>query len=117
MNWKRLRKNIPKEFQVGPKYKFKVTWTDDLPKSKNGRPLYGMTEFNPNTIKLRINQSDESAVLTFFHEVFHTLDVYKNNNLTEKQVMKIEKRFLAFYMLFRTLQRLPKRKRNAKKRT
>lgn len=99
MNWKKLRKNIPKEINIGPNKKFIVEWVDSVGKNKNGREQYGETKFNPNTIKLYKGQEDKDAVLTFFHEFLHTFHAYKDFQLSEKHVKKLEKKFEIFFKL------------------
>lgn len=101
LTYKKIRKQIPAMIKIGKNKRFKVEWVDDCGKGDNGRPLYGITTFNPNVIKLRKDQSDEMAVLSFFHEFLHTTDHYKKGqNLHENQVLKLESRFEFFYYFF-----------------
>lgn len=89
--------------RIGPRYSFDIVWSDDVGKSKNGRPHYGETGFDPREIKLGNHLSDEMAVKTYWHEFLHTFKIYKNMHLTENQVRAFEKKFDVFYNFFLTL--------------
>ena len=103
-SYKKMRKNIPSSIKIGRRTKFKVEWHDSVGTTPEGKPLYGITEFKPNVIKIRKGLDDEDAVKTFFHEFIHTTDCYKKGqNLHEKQVMKLEQRFEYFNDFFLTL--------------
>lgn len=104
INWKKLRSNIPEEVQIGPNRTFKVEWHLDIGKTKNNRPIYGITTFSPNLIKLRKKQKDKDAVLSFFHEYLHTFHTYKDCNLTESQVSVLESKFEFFRKMFLRLE-------------
>lgn len=102
-NWQKLRENIPKNLRISRKYKFDVVWSDDVGKSKNGRPHYGQTDFHPRQITIGSHLDDEMAVKTYWHEFLHTFKLYKNMHLTETQVRAFEKKFDVFYEFFLTL--------------
>ncbi len=104
-SYQKLRSNIPSEIVLSRKYKFRVIWSDDVGKSKNGRPHYGQTSFDQGDMKIEIykNLADEAAVKTYWHEFLHTFRLYKDMHLTEKQVKSFEQKFEVFYQFFLTL--------------
>lgn len=102
-SWRKLRENIPKKVRLSRKYSFDIKWEDDVGKSRNGRPHYGETSFDPREIKLGSHLDDEHAVSTYWHEFLHTFRIYKNMHLTETQVKAFEKKFDVFYEFFLTL--------------
>jgi hypothetical protein len=77
----------------------------EMPKSRNGRHEYGETVFSPEkVIRIHNKLSDEHTVKTFFHEYWHTLKLYKQGHLREKQVLFLEHRFEELRKLFLTLE-------------
>lgn len=102
IKWKRMRKNIPEYIHCGNNRKFHVVFLpkEEMPKTKNNKPLYGITTFNPNIIKINKDVDDKHIVLTFWHEFLHTFCIYKQLSFTEKQVMALERRFPFFYNFF-----------------
>lgn len=104
-SFQQLRSNIPSEIELSRKYKFKIVWSENVGKSRNGRPHYGQTIFDPDNKRIEINKdiSDEAAVKTYWHEFLHTFRLYKDMHLTEKQVKSFEQKFEVFYQFFLTL--------------
>lgn len=104
-NFQKMRNNIPSELQLSRKYKFKIVWSENVGKSKNGRPHYGQTVFDPDNKRIEIYKhlNDEDAVKTYWHEFLHTFKLYKDMHLTETQVKSFEHKFDVFYQFFFTL--------------
>lgn len=103
-NFKKMRNNIPSEISLSRKYKFKISWSNNVGKSANGRPHYGQTLFDPEKrIEIYKHLDDEAAVKTYWHEFLHTFKLYKKMHLSESQVRAFEKKFDIFYQFFFTL--------------
>jgi Zn-dependent peptidase ImmA (M78 family) len=102
-NWKKMRENIPNKIKTKYKIVFDVLWQDNLVDG-SGKPLHGITRFNPNQIILDNMQSDREAVLTFYHEYIHAISDSYEIEMTETQVAKIEKSFLYMKQFFEKLE-------------
>ncbi len=103
-NWKKLRKNIPNKLHVGYGKQYEVFWQDGLKPGSDGKRVYGETRFEPNQIILDSNQSDKEAVMTVVHEAYHALSAEHDINLTETQVILLEKCFPYIHEFILTLE-------------
>jgi hypothetical protein len=102
-SFQKLRSNIPSEIKLSRKYKFDVVFSENVGKSKNGRPHYGQTKFDPKVIEINKYLDDEPTVKTYWHEFLHTFRLYKDMHLSENQVKAFENKFDIFYQFFLTL--------------
>jgi hypothetical protein len=103
INWSQLRANIPEKVSIGKKHTFKIVWSDHIGSSKNGRPHYGETSYDPKEIRIFKDLDDKEAVKTFWHEYLHTFKLYKRMHLTESEVLAFENKFESFYEMFSAL--------------
>lgn len=89
INWNSYYKKIPAEVKIG-KETYTVLWVDEFPKDKKqlGESNHHGTF---NTIIIKVNQSTKEVVHTYWHELLHCLSEQYNANLTEKQVLALEK--------------------------
>lgn len=88
INWKSLYKNIPSSLKIGLSDYF-ILWVTSFPKDKKqlGQSSFG----EEKQIIINVAQSKKEAVHTFFHEILHCLSFEYDANLTEKQVLALEK--------------------------
>jgi hypothetical protein len=113
INWKNLQKNIPSSIKVG-KNDYFVLWVTDFPKDHTqlGQSSFG----EEKQIIININQPTKEAVLTFFHEVLHCISYEYKVNLTEKQVLAMEKGFKDILLFSKILDKGRSDARNQRKR-
>lgn len=91
VDWKKLKRRIPRSVQVG-KSTYEVLWTDDF---KDGTTL-GETRFDPKQIIIKKGLSPKLTVHVYFHEFLHSVSHETGANLTENQVLALEKAFYYF---------------------
>lgn len=89
INWKKLFKRIPPSVKIG-KRTYEIVWVDEF----MGVPKLGETRFDKPQIALLIKQTPKQAVSTYLHEVLHAVSFEENVNLTENQVLALEKSLL-----------------------
>lgn len=87
VNWKKLAKKIPNKVQLSKKGVYEVVWVESFKESD----VLGETRFDRKQIAIKDNMSAKSTVLTFLHEVTHGLSAEHEADLTETQVLAIEK--------------------------
>ena len=93
VNWKKIRKMIPIRVQLSPKVYYEIVWVDDF---VDGETLGEMvTEIKQ--IRIKTNQSPKMTVVTYLHEFLHAVCNEYNVNLTETQILALEKAF--YYVL------------------
>jgi len=90
LNWSKLRQSIPNKIRTKARVVFDVLWQDNLT-DRSGNHCFGITEFEPNQVKLDTQQSDKEAVYTVWHEAWHCFSDSYDIGLTETQVRKLEK--------------------------
>lgn len=86
VNWKKLVKEIPHKVHIGFKQYFEVVWVDDFPDGNT----YGETRYDKKQIALKKGLSNKITVLTYLHEITHSVSFIYEVGLTETQVLKIE---------------------------
>lgn len=86
INWADLRTKIPHFVQIG-KTRYEIVWIESF-KDPN---VVGETRFAEKQIALKTGQSDKDTVKTYLHEVTHAVSHEESVNLTENQVIRIEK--------------------------
>lgn len=88
INWKKYYKNIPSSIKIG-KNIYEILFIDGFPKDNE---QLGESRFGDNKqIVINLNQPIKEAVHTYFHEVLHIMSFEYNVNLTEKQVLSLER--------------------------
>jgi hypothetical protein len=93
MDWKKLRKRIPHRIQVAKNAWYEVVYIDDF---KDGN-TYGETRFDPRQIVIQNGLPPKLTVTIFLHEACHAFSAEHDINLTETQILALEKAF--YYML------------------
>lgn len=85
---KQYLKNMPDKVQTGPKQFCEILYADKI-RGDDGT----LGEARPDTrqIVISTNQSDKEKLMTAFHEYIHFLSFDYNINLTENQVLALEK--------------------------
>lgn len=87
VDWRKLFKLIPLKVQVGPKSTYDVKWTRD----DGTLDHVGITDHNIFNITLNLNLKPKAAIITYLHEVLHAISVAHEVNLTENQILKLER--------------------------
>ena len=84
--WKQLRKQIPIKVQIKASIFYDIVWVQEFPTD-----CVGMTNFDKRQIQLKLGQTDKETVLTYLHELMHAISGENDINLTENQILKLEK--------------------------
>lgn len=87
VNWKTYFKQIPVSVQLTKKVKYDVTWTRPDPSIDH----MGRTHTDSKNIVVSLDLKPRMAVHTYLHEVLHAISEEYVVNLTEKQVLALEK--------------------------
>lgn len=87
VNWKKIKNSIPHFVQVSKNGIYEILYTDDF---LDGNTL-GETRFNPKQIVIKNGLSAKETVLVYFHELYHARSHEYDTNLTESQVLSLEK--------------------------
>lgn len=112
INYKKLKKNVPNKIHVAPKSFYEVLYIDGFhTDSPDGRKTFGETRFDPQQIVLNNNQPDKEAIFTLWHEMCHALSEEYETNLTENQVISVEKWFPAVRELILKLEGIEGKKK------
>src|SRR5258706_8562355 len=86
-SWKKVVSRIPSNIQIG-KSNYEILWSRSYISGKNA----GETRFdNQKQILISTNQSKKEIAHTYFHEVLHAMSNEYGANLSEKQVLALEK--------------------------
>lgn len=87
INWFKYLQNIPPRIKIG-KNTYEILWTESF----KDKEQVGESRFSDEKqILIKIGQSNKESVHTYFHEVLHAISEEYNVNLTEKQVLNMEK--------------------------
>jgi hypothetical protein len=89
-DWKKKARNIPSKVAIAPKVSYDITFQKEIVDTV-GNHLCGFTDLNNKIITVRMGMSPKLTVETFVHEVFHAFSEEFELNLTEKQVLGLEK--------------------------
>ena len=96
INWKKLKVNIPNKIHTAPRSFYEVLYIDGFHSDKeDGRKTFGETRFDPQQIVINSKQDPKELIHTLWHEVAHALSEEYGTNLTENQVISVEKWFPA----------------------
>lgn len=96
VNWKGLFKRIPVKVQLGQRTHYEVTWTRDDPTINHK----GVSHHNDEKrIVINLIMKERESVITYLHEVAHAISITHEIDLTETQILKLEK---ALYYLLKS---------------
>lgn len=87
INWKKLFKRIPVSIQLTKKVKYDITWARPDPSLDH----VGITHLEAKHIVVSLDLKPRAAVHTYIHEVLHAISEEYDANLSEKQVLALEK--------------------------
>lgn len=87
IDWKSYFKRIPISIQLSRKVKYDVTWTRPDPSLDH----IGRTHTDTKQIVVSLDLKPRMAVHTYIHEFLHAVSEEYEANLTEKQVLALEK--------------------------
>lgn len=87
INWKKLVKKIPNKVQLSKKGEYEIVWVDKFKEDL----VMGETRFDRKQIAIKKKMSPKNTIITYLHEVAHGLSAEHDIELTEKQVLSLEK--------------------------
>jgi len=90
INWKKEVKRIPSKVLIDKKVNYDVVWQHDIIDTK-GNHLCGLTDLDNKIIFIKIGMPARLTIETYFHEIFHAWSHEHEINLTEPQVLAMEK--------------------------
>lgn len=91
VKWASYRKKIPSHIKILG-VEFEIVYIDTF-KGNNllGETVFCDNQLGGNQIRLKKNLSNKEMVSTYLHEVLHAISFVTNANLTETQVLALEK--------------------------
>lgn len=87
VNWKKLAKKIPNKVQLSKKGEYEIVWVDSFKEND----VVGETRFDRKQIAIKDKMSPKNTVITYLHEVAHGLSAEHEIQLTENQILSLEK--------------------------
>lgn len=88
---------IPNKVRITREATYEVLYTDAF---LTDPAQFGECRYDPKQILMRNSQSDSEKVQTFIHEVLHAISFENDGlNLTEKQVMILERSLFRVFKL------------------
>ena len=87
INWKKVKSKIPHRLRIKNKIWYEILWVDDF---KDGKTL-GESRLHLKQLVLLKNMSPKLTIETFVHELLHVISHEYGSDLTEKQVLAMEK--------------------------
>ena len=87
VNWKKLMKKIPNKVQLSKKGEYEIVWVDSFKQDD----VVGETRFDRKQIAIKDKMSPKNTVITYLHEVAHGLSAEHEIQLTENQILALEK--------------------------
>jgi len=87
VNWKKLAKKIPNKVQLSKKGEYEIVWVDSFKE----HDVVGETRFDRKQIAIKDKMSPKNTVITYLHEVAHGLSAEHEIQLTENQILSLEK--------------------------
>lgn len=97
-DWSKVKSKIPPHVKIRSKT-YEVLWIENF---KDGKTL-GETRFAERQIVLLKNMKPKMAVSTFFHEILHAISFECEAELTENQVLAVEKSMPSLFNLIKEL--------------
>ncbi len=99
INWNKVKQNIPHRFKVKNKSEYETLYIEEL----DGGKTVGHARFNEKQIIIVNKLSPKQTVSTWFHELLHIVSHEYDANLTEKQVLALEKAIPYLLEIFKGL--------------
>jgi len=87
VNWKKLAKKIPNKVQLSKKGEYEIVWVESFKQSD----VVGETRFDRKQIAIKTKMSAKNTVITYLHEVAHGISAEHEVELTENQILALEK--------------------------
>lgn len=87
ISWKSLIKRMPLEVKTSKDDIWPIVFVKDF---VDGKTL-GETRFDPKQIAILMGQSDKQTIHTYLHEILHAFSETYGANLTETQILALEK--------------------------
>lgn len=87
VNWKNLVKKIPNKVQLSKRGEYEIVWVDSFKQPD----VVGETRFDRKQIAIKDKLSPKNTVITYLHEVAHGLSAEHDMQLTENQILALEK--------------------------
>lgn len=87
VNWKKLVKKIPNLVQLSKNGQYEIVWVDSFKEDD----VMGETRFDRKQIALKKGMSAKNTIITYLHEVAHGLSAEHDAQLTENQILALEK--------------------------
>lgn len=93
LKWKLFKDQIPHQIQLNAKSLYEILWVDNFSDGKT------LGEMRPDVkqIVIKTGQTPKNTVITYLHEVIHSISNEFDIGLTENQVLKCEKAI--YYLL------------------
>ncbi len=87
VNWKKLAKKIPNKVQLSKKGEYEIVWVESFKQTD----VVGETRFDRKQIAIKTKMSAKNTVITYLHEVAHGISAEHEVELTENQILALEK--------------------------
>jgi len=87
VNWKKLLKSIPHRVQISRKGFYEILYVDSF----LDESTVGETRLDKKQIVLKDKQTPKESVHTYIHELLHAISDEYEVNLTENQVIALER--------------------------
>lgn len=97
VNYKQLVSRIPHKVQLKNKVFYDVLYQDKILFAKDAKEACGITIFQNRQIVIAKGLSDKLTIETYLHELAHAFSFEYSLNLTENQILAMEKGF--YYLL------------------
>lgn len=91
----RIPNKYPIQYRITSKRSYEMLWAQDF---KDGKTL-GECLYDPPQIRVKSGENETQTFWTTFHEILHAMSNEYDINLTENQVLALEKSFKAFFRL------------------
>ena len=87
VNWKKLVKRIPNKVQLSKRGEYEIVWVESFKQDD----VVGETRFDRKQIAIKTKMSAKNTVITYLHEVAHGISAEHDADLTENQILALEK--------------------------
>lgn len=89
LNWRKFKSLIPHRIQLNKNSWYEIVWISEF---KDGNTL-GEMRPDEQQIVIKTEESPKVTVITYLHEVLHSISDEYDVGLTETQILKLEKAF------------------------